>query len=205
MAERLIEKKKKLLICYIYYKKAFDKVKHIALSKLLPEYNIPNEDIRLICKICDNKEAQIRSTNSLSRKVKIKQGVKQGCILSPILFNMYSEEVISSALESEQGIVINGKRFNNIRFADDTVLLASSTHDLQRMLNSIIRVSRDFGMELNEKKTKGIVIEKKPETNIKIVVNGKQLEQVKDYKYLGTTISDDGKCIKEVKIRIAMA
>ena len=50
-----------------------------------------------------------------------------------------------------------------------------------------------------------MVTEKKPGTNIKIIVNGKQLEQVKDYKYLGTNISDDGKCIKEVKIRVALA
>ena len=51
---------------------------------------------------------------------------------------MYSEEVINSALESEKDIVINGKSFTNIRYADDTVILASSTHDLQRMLNSIV-------------------------------------------------------------------
>ena len=73
---------------------------------------------------------------------------------------MYSEEVINSALGSEKGIVINGKRSKNIRYADDTAILASSTHDLQRMLNSIIRVSRDFGMELNEKKAKVMVIER---------------------------------------------
>ena len=176
-------------------KKALDKVEHISLSKLLAEYNIPNEEIRLISNINDNQEAQIRINNSLYRKVKIKQGVRQGCILSPILFNMYSEEEINNALGSEKGIVINGKRFTNIRYADDTVILASSTHDLQRMLNSIVRVSRDFGMELNEKTTKIMVIQKKPETNIKIIVNGKQLEQVKDYKHLGTNISDDGKCI----------
>ena len=67
---------------------------------------------------------------------------------------------MNSALGSEKGIVINGKRFTNIRYAEDTVILTSSTHDLQRMLNSIFRVSRDFGMELNEKKTKVMVIEK---------------------------------------------
>ena len=114
----------------------------------------------MISNIYDNQEAQIRINNSLSRKVKIKQGVRQGCILSPILVNMYSEEVINSALESEKGIVINGKRFIDICYPDDTVILASSVHDLQRMLNSIVRVSRAFGMELNAKKTKVMAIEK---------------------------------------------
>ena len=85
------------------------------------------------------------------------------------------------------------------------MIFASITHDLQRMLNSIVRVCKDFGMELNEKKTTVVVIDKKAEANIKITVSSKQLEQEKDCKYLGTNISDDGKCIKEVTIRIALA
>ena len=80
MSERLIEKNKKLFVCYVDYKKAFDKIKHVALSKMLAEYNVPNEEIRLISSIYDYQEAQIRINTSLSRKVKIKQGVRQGCI-----------------------------------------------------------------------------------------------------------------------------
>ena len=201
MSERLIEKNKKLFVCYIDYKKAFDKIKHVALSKMHAEYNVPNEEIRLISSIYDYQEAQIRINTSLFRKVEI----KQGCILSPIVFNMYSEEVVNKALENDKGIVINGKGFTNIRYADDTVILADSEQNLQRMLNNIVRVCKDFGMELNDKKTKVMIIEKKPQTRIKIVVNDKQLEQVKDYRYLGTNISEDGRCIKEVKTRIALA
>ena len=67
---------------------------------------------------------------------------------------MYSEEGIISALENEKGIVSNGKKVTNIGYADDTVILASSKRNLQRMLNNIFRVCTDFGMELNEKKTK---------------------------------------------------
>ena len=159
----------------------------------------------MISNIYDNQEAQIRINTLLSRKVKIKQGVRQGCILSPILFNLYSEEVVNKALENDKGIVVNGKGFTNIRYANDTVILADSKHSLQRMLNNIVRVCKDSGMELNDKKTKVMVIEKKPQTRIKILVNGEQLEQVKDCRYLGTNISDDGKCIKEVKTRIALA
>ena len=74
---------------------------------------------------------------------------------------MYSVEVITGALEKEKGIVINGRRFTNVRHADDTVILASSKCNLQRMLNNIVRVCKAFGMELNEKKTKVMVVEKK--------------------------------------------
>ena len=101
---------------------------------MLAEYNVPNEEIRLISSICDYQEAQIRINTSLSRKVKIKQGVRQGCILSPIVFNMYSEEVVNKALENDKGIVINGKGFTNIRYADDTVILADSEQNLQRII-----------------------------------------------------------------------
>ena len=73
------------------------------------------------------------------------------------------------------------------------------------MPNNIVRVCKDLGMELNDKKTNVMVIEKKPQTRIKIIFNGKKLEQVKDYRYLGTNISEDGRCIKEVKTRIALA
>ena len=172
---------------------------------MLAEYNVPNEEIRLISSIYDYQEAQSRINTSLSRKVKITQGVRQGCILSPILFNMYSEEVVNKALENDKGIVINGKGFTNIRYADHTVILADNEQNLQRMPNNSVRVCKDFGMELNDKKTEVMAIEKKPQTRIKFVVNDKQLEQVKDYRYLGTHISEDGRCIKEVKTRIALA
>ena len=84
MSERFIEKNKKLSVCYIDYKKAFDKIKHVAPSKMLAEYNVPNEEIRLISNIYGYQEAQIRINTSLSRKVNIKQGVRQRCILPPI-------------------------------------------------------------------------------------------------------------------------
>ena len=97
------------------------------------------------------------------------------------------------------------KNFTNIRYADDTAILASSTYDLQRMFGSIVRVSRGSGIQLIEKKITVMVIGKKPEANIKIIVNGKQLEKVKYCNYLGTNVSDDGKWIKKVKVRITLA
>ena len=118
---------------------------------------------------------------------------------------MYNEEIVNQALENDKGIVIIGKGLTNIRYADDTVILADSKQNLQRMLNNIVRVCTNCAMELNEKNAKVMVIEKKPHTRIKIIVNAKQLEQVKDYRYLGTNISDDGKYITEVKTRIALA
>ena len=81
---------------------------------------------------------------------------------------MYSEEVIHSHLENEKGIVINGGKFRNISYPDDTVIIPTSKCNLQRLLNNIVKACKDFGMELTEKKAK---------TNCRMIVNGKELEQ----------------------------
>ena len=98
-----------------------------------------------------------------------------------------------------------GMTINNTRFADDTVLLASTEEELHRLLDEINEFCNAYGMELNAKKTKVMVIEKQPGTKIVIKSNGVTLEQVKQYKYLGTLITEDAKCLQEIKRRIGIA
>ena len=81
----------------------------------------------------------------------IKRGVKQGCAMSPDLFNFYSEMILRN-LENIQGLKINGENFNNLRYADDTVLIAESEQQLQRLLNTVVLESEKMGLSLNVKK-----------------------------------------------------
>ena len=83
----------------------------------------------------------------------IKRGVRQECVKSSLLFNGYSESIFEKALLSEnKGIIINRKVINNIRFADDTVIIASSAEELQRLLSRTSTFCEQYGLKMNVKK-----------------------------------------------------
>ena len=96
--------------------------------------------------------------------------------------------LLNEALESCTGVTINGVNLTNIRFADDTVLLANSDQSLQVMLDSLCSVCKAYAMKLNGKKTNTMYIRKTIPDSFVIKAEGKGLEQVHEYQYLGTTI-----------------
>ncbi|GFO08048.1 retrovirus-related pol polyprotein from type-1 retrotransposable element r2 [Plakobranchus ocellatus] len=96
--------------------------------------------------------AAMRVENKTSTFQDIKRGVRQGCVLSPDLFSLYSE-IIMQNLENHPGIKVDGQNINNLRYADDTVLIAENKEDLQKLLNIVEEKSRKKGLELNSKKT----------------------------------------------------
>ena len=90
--------------------------------------------------------------NKLSQYVKIKRGVRQGCIFSPDLFNLNRENVFRE-LEDLDGISVGGHNLTNLRFADDSMLVASSQQGLQDLLNKVVDESKKKGLKINRKKT----------------------------------------------------
>ncbi|BFZ00294.1 hypothetical protein BsWGS_03333 [Bradybaena similaris] len=125
--------------------------------------------------------------------------------MSSDLSSQYNENIMRN-LEDMRGITVGGHNINNIRYADDTVLIAENEHDLQKLVDAVIVNSKPLGLELNCKKTEMMVVSKKkdiPKCNIH--VNGEILKQVDLYNYLGTVIKSDERCITEIKTRIAMA
>eukprot|EP00794_Sanderia_malayensis_P004332 gene4332-4905_t len=154
LAERMVNKNKKIFACFIDYKKAFDKVNHGISIRVLKKYEVPPEEVRLTSNLYWSQTAQIRGKSEDSSSIKIEKGVRQGCVLSPVFCNMYSEELINDAAQDESGLELNGMIIINIRFADDTVLLASTEEDLQRLIDKINESCTANGMELNAKKTK---------------------------------------------------
>ena len=100
---------------------------------------------------------------------------------------------------------INGKNMNNLRYADDTVLLAESKDDLQILTNNVRHHSKESGLDMNVKKTKTMIISRDNGTRANISIDNEELEQVEEFKYLGQTITADAKTEKEIKIRIGIA
>ena len=125
LAERCIEMQKDLYLCFIDYSKAFDKVRHEKLFNILEHLDIDGKDLRVIRNLYWDQSAAVRIGGELSEYTLIKRGVRQGCVMSPDLFNIYSEMILRN-LENYPGVKINGENINNIRYADDTVLIADS-------------------------------------------------------------------------------
>ena len=205
LMERCIEVQKDLFICFIDYSKAFDKVRHDELFKILEGLDIDGKDLRIIRNLYWNQNAAVRIEGEFSEYKQIKRGVRQGCVLSPDLFNIYSETIIRT-LGDSPGIKINGETINNIRYADDTALIADSKENLQLLLDKVVTESERMGLYLNVKKTECMVVSKKginPTCNL--VSKGETIKQVKTFKYLGYIITSDGRCSTEIKRRIAIA
>ena len=149
--------------------------------------------------------AAMRVEGEISAFQKIKRGVRQGCVLSPDLFSLYSE-IIMRNIEGQPGIRVGGHNINNLRYADDTVLISENEKDLQQLLNIVESKSKEKGLELKSKKTEVMVISRKEEPPlINITINGIKLKQRDHFKYLGALISSDGRNNTEISARIAQA
>lgn len=153
-----------------------------------------------------NQTAAVRTENLLTTRIDIQKGVRQGCVLSPLLFNLYSDIIFQNALEDAiEGIKINGEVINNLRYADDTAIIAESADDLEQLLARLNREGQRLGMKINTTKTKIMVISKQGYIPTNIHIDGHQIEQVRKFKYLGCHITDDLDPESEIKVRIEQA
>ena len=136
--------------------------------------------------------------------MKIGRGVRGGCSLLPILFNMYSECHTKGALERFGDFKIGGKIIHTVKYADDLVLLAKEEKVLQDTIDKLIEIGGYYGMERNVEKTKVMRISRQP-FPVKIMAHQKQLKNVESIKYLGSILTNDGRCTCEINFRIAVA
>ena len=150
--EKAKEFQKNIYFCFIDYAKAFDCVDHNKLWKILQEMGITDHLTCLLANLYVGQEATVRTTDWFQ----IGKGVRQGCILSPCLFNLHAEYImINAGLDEAQArIKIAERNINNLRYADDTTLMVESEEELKSLLMKVKEKSEKVGVKLNIQKAK---------------------------------------------------
>ena len=158
---------------------------------------IPDHLTCLLRNLFAGQEATVRTGHRTTDWFQIGKGVCQGCILSPCLFNLYAEYIIRNAVldEAQAGVKIAGRNINNLRYADDTTLLAETEEELKSLFMKVKEESEKAGLKLNIEKTK--IMASGPITSWHI--DGEAMEAVTDFILLGSKITADGDCSREIK------
>ena len=171
---------------------------HNKLWKILQEIGIPDQLTCLLRNLYAGQETTVKIGHGKTDWFQIGKGVHQGCILSPCLFNLYAEYIIRNAgLDEEQaGIKIAGRNINNLRYADDTTLMAESQEELKGLLMKVKEESEKVGLKLNIQKTK--IMASGPITSWQR--DGETVETVTEFIFLGSKkITAYGDCSHEIK------
>ena len=149
--EKAREFQKNIYFYFIDYAKAFDCVNHKKLWKILKEMGIPDHLICLLGNLYAGQEATVRTGHGTTDWFQIGKGVRQACILSPSLFNLYAEYIMrNTGLEETQSVIkISRRNINNLRYAYDSTLMAESEEELKSLLLRVKEESEKAGLKLN--------------------------------------------------------
>ena len=147
---------KNIYFCFIDYAKVFDCADHNKLWKILQEVGIPDHLTCLLRNLYAGQEVTVSTGHGTTDWFQIGKGVRQACILSPCLFNLYAEYIMRTAGldEAQAGIKPAGRNISHLRYTDDTTLMAESEDELKSLLMKVKEESENVGFKLNIQKTK---------------------------------------------------
>ena len=158
---------------------------------------IPDHLTCLLRNLYAGKEATVLTIHGTTDWFQIGKGVYQGCILSPCLFNLYAEYITQNAWlnGAQAGVKIAGRNINNLRYADDTTLMAESGEELKSLLMQVKDEREKVGLKLNIQNSK--IMASSPITLWQI--DGETVETAADFTFLGSKITADGDCSLKLK------
>ena len=186
--------------CFMDMKKAFDMVKHGTLFRKLIDRKIPHVHLRLLLAMYISQKAKVKWKGSLSDAFSIINGVKQGAVISAILFCIYADDLIKELRRNQDGCWINNTFVGICAYADDITLLSPSLDGLQNMINTCAKYASDHNLKFsinddtNKSKTKCMAFQRKKRVIPNLCLNEKDLPWVNSVKHLGSTISNDIRC-----------
>ena len=187
--------KKKLYACFVDVKKAYDCTnREILFHKLLIEYGVGGNFLRILQSLYDNHEVYVRVSDGLLQPIRTSIGLKQGCGISPLLFNLFIDKITTIFDQTCDPVSLGGEDLSCLLWADDLVLLSSTPGGLQNAINKTHSFYTDLGLQMNTKKTKVMVFNSRglKLTNNAFVVGDNPLEVVDNYQYLGIKFKPSG-------------
>ena len=175
---------------------------HNKLWKILKEMGIPDHLTCVLRNLYAGQEATVKTGHGTTHWFQTGKGVRQGCILSPCLFNFYAEYIMRNAglEEAQAGIKFARRNINNLRYADNTTLMAETEEELKSLLLKVKEEHEKVGLKLNIQKTK--IMASGPITSWEI--DGETVETMSDYIFLCSKITADGDCSHEIKRQLPL-
>ena len=200
--EKALEFNNPVYIAFIDFTKAFDSIKLDCLWNLLEKTSINKRYIRLLKSTYNNSTASIKTDIGISKPVNILKGVKQGDVLSAILFCIVIASIIIKAEDCGTGYTIGGRILSNLTYADDITLMNKSERELQHFLDCLVKYSSEVGLFINVSKTECMTTAK--DTTLNLTIDGKPIKQVYEFVYLGHKIAANNNGAAAVKYRIGL-
>ena len=185
LCEKYLQHQQNLYHVFIDFKKAFDRVWHEAVWSTMRKYNINASIIRAIENLYDKAQSAVLFNGSTGEWFRTTVGVRQGCLLSPTLFNIFLERIMCEAFDDHEGSVsIGGRLITNFLFADDIVVNAEEEEEAGVLLDRLDRTTTRYKMEIGPDKTK--VMTNNPNGfQREIKIKGQRLEKWKTSSTLG--------------------
>ena len=192
LCEKYDQHQRDIYHVFIDFKKAFDSVWHDALWATMKRYNMGSKVIKIIQELYAKATSAVLVQGSIGDWFHTQVGVRQGCLLSPTLFNILLEQIMTDALDNHAGSVsIGGQIVTNLRFADDIDLIAGTECELADLVTRLDKAAARYGMVISADKSKVMTNRKTPMTT-RIMVTDSQLETVEQFKYLGSILNNEG-------------
>ena len=181
-------------ICFLDIKSAYDRVSHWKLLSKLMERKVPMYLIKLIQFWLTEQKFYVRWSNKLSSAFTMTNGIRQGSILSPYLFNVFVDDLNSQLSSCKIGCHVGGEAINNFSYADDLAIVCPNAVAVNDMLRICEKFAKDNYVLFSNKKSKCMRLlnnGRNDEAPPNIYLNGRTLEYVKQFKYLGHIITED--------------
>jgi hypothetical protein len=198
VVQKRLEKQQNTYLCFVDLKKAYDSVWREGLFRKLRQDGVPQKLVKLVRMWYKKVRARVRVNDEESTWFETKVGVRQGDTLSPLLFNIFINDIAEKVKENEDGVRMGEVGLSILLFADDMVLMAEDQECLGRMVRKVQEFCEAWRLEVNVDKTKVMVVSR---DGAAVKYGEEQLECVIKYPYLGTIFAADGKWEGEIERR----